>query len=293
MTKTQDFINKNSGKYLEVIDQSNKNQCFDLAVGWMDYIGIPRLASGGSVFPHLYAYQIFTVWSGEKTKYFDKIPNGDRDQPQAGDLVVFGNTYGSAGHVAIATGQGTANGLSTDYFIAFSQNDPIGSKCVEKRYNYNHVIGWLRAKNFKNEESTQVVDLKYKMNFEKIAQYDGFYDVVDEQANRVIEKLKADKNRISEIEKEKTNIENTIKELKGQSINDMSSISKLNQDLKNEKEKIQEIEKTIKAKENEIKALNDQVFYLQQEIQNLSEIKEPKTHVGRILYKLTLWVEGI
>ena len=45
--------------------------------------------------------------------------------------------------MAVATGVGNYSS-----FEAFSQNDPTGSVCIKRMYNYNHVLGWLRPKNY-------------------------------------------------------------------------------------------------------------------------------------------------
>jgi len=141
MDTLTDFINKWSGKPCEVTDPSNKNQCFDLAVAWTDALGIPR------VFPFLYAYQIYANFGPEQAKYFTRIENGLFNSPGAGDVVVLKPGYnGGAGHVVVATGNSNWWG-----FEAFSQNDPLGSYCYVRWYNFGYmqnsgVYGWLHPK---------------------------------------------------------------------------------------------------------------------------------------------------
>jgi len=131
MTQLDALINKYNGKPCEVVDSTNKNQCFDLAMAWTDSLGIPR------VFPFLNATQIYTDFGSEQAKYFTRIENGLFNAPQAGDIVVFRKN-----HVVVATGN--SNLWS---FEAFSQNDPVGSYCAVKWYNYgylqNTIYGWL------------------------------------------------------------------------------------------------------------------------------------------------------
>jgi len=146
------WLAKVDGKKIEAIDGSNLYQCYDLAVSWLDALGIPRLASGGSVFPHLHAYQIYTVWSGEKLKHFTRHENTPDAMPQKGDLIIWGNTYGTSGHVAVAT-----DNVDLKAFWAVTQNDPLGSATFVRRYNYNHILGWLRFKT-ESETTTPVIN---------------------------------------------------------------------------------------------------------------------------------------
>lgn len=143
MTLSQFIALLNKTKW-DVTDFNSPDQCFDLIVGWCDNIKIPR------VFPHLYAYQIYTVWSGEKTKYFDRIENTPEVMPQAGDIIAWKLSYnGTAGHTAVATGKGDLN-----TFEAFSQNDPTDSPCITRKYSYDHVHGWLRPKHIPMDADT-------------------------------------------------------------------------------------------------------------------------------------------
>ena len=135
----QDFINKHNGQALKTLPNSLPPQCFDLALGWTDNLGVPHYPNNPSPFPYVNAYQIYTDFGTWQGQYFDRIANDG--VPKAGDLVVWSNSYGSAGHVAIATGKGDTNS-----FEAFSQNDPLYSVCAIKTYSYKSVLGWLRCK---------------------------------------------------------------------------------------------------------------------------------------------------
>lgn len=129
-----DFLSEFNNSSVEAVDPLNRNQCFDLVVAWCDWIGIPR------VFPFLYAYQIWTSFPDANYQYFNKVVNTPEAVPNKGDIVVWDKTYnGTAGHTAIATGEGDMT-----YFNAFSQNDPVGSLSVVRRYDYKGVLGWLR-----------------------------------------------------------------------------------------------------------------------------------------------------
>lgn len=135
MTHKQ-FIDKWNNKYLERVDSSNLNQCFDLAIAYaMDVLGLPINVFSGL----MYAYQIYSNPTKIAGTNFDFIKNQAYAIPKQGDIIVWKKTYnGTAGHVAVVD---TAD---LNYFRAFSQNDPIGSKCHIKAYNYAHVDGWLR-----------------------------------------------------------------------------------------------------------------------------------------------------
>lgn len=164
MKKLIDFININVNKKVEVNDPTNYAQCFDLVIAWCDYLGIPR------VFPHLHAYQIYTIWEGAKTQYFDRIVNTPDAVPREGDIPVWGNGYGPSGHTAVALGGGNTNA-----FNAFSQNDPVNSASIIRTYNYNNVLGWLRPKNYSSQQpSTPTVTPRAQKDF------DTWYRFVDE-----------------------------------------------------------------------------------------------------------------
>ena len=145
----QQIISQYNGKFWKVLPNTLPPQCFDLATGITDNLGVPHYPNNPSPFPYANAYQIYTDFGAWQAQYFDRIANSPTGVPQANDLVIWSNGYGSAGHVAVATGVG-----NTDIFQAFSQNDPFGSPCVLKTYNYNYVLGWLRCK----IQPTQPVD---------------------------------------------------------------------------------------------------------------------------------------
>lgn len=153
------FFEENNNKYVEVVDPSSLNQCFDLVVKWSDELGIPR------VFPFNYAYQIYTSFGVEQAKYFDRIVNSASNSPKEGDIMVFSNNYNWAGgHTGIATGKGSAQGNANDWFEMFSQNDPFRSNCHLVIYNYNYVLGWLHPKNYSStltpeQKITQVITI--------------------------------------------------------------------------------------------------------------------------------------
>lgn len=139
------FLNKYNGKFVEVVDSSNYAQCFDLAIQWCIELGLPSNIFAGL----MYAYEIWSPSTAIASNNFEYILNTPDAIAQVGDLIVWGKTYGPAGHVAICTTISDIN-----HFQAFSQNDPTGQPAILKDYNYNHVLGWLRYKG----QITQPID---------------------------------------------------------------------------------------------------------------------------------------
>jgi len=131
------FVFKYNGKFVEVVDPTNKNQCMDLSRAWLDVLG------HGEANNHFFAHQVYTAVTVKTKQYFDLISNTPEAIPQTGDIVVWSKSYnGTAGHIAIC-----ARGIDTRTFDAFSQNDPTGSPSTIRNYTYTNVLGWLRFKN--------------------------------------------------------------------------------------------------------------------------------------------------
>lgn len=162
MKTLNDFISQNLGKFMERYDSSNKNQCVDLATGYcVDVLGLPANIFAGI----LYAYQIFTKPTQIVKDNFDFISNGKDNFPPAGAIVIFSYYYNySAGHVVVSTGKGESKGKSTDWFEAFSQNDPTGSVCMVKRYSFSNVLGWLVPKKIELTDAQKIAEVKKIIN---------------------------------------------------------------------------------------------------------------------------------
>ena len=142
--KFQEFLKWVEGQGIELSDKTNIYQCFDLAYSWIFYLNYPK-----STIQHLYAYQIYTEPREITLNYFDLIKNTPSAVPQAGDLVIWSNVVGVAGHVAIATGQG-----DTNKFKSLDQNWQGVSRAVIVEHTYKGVIGWLRPKKTNTQEFT-------------------------------------------------------------------------------------------------------------------------------------------
>lgn len=150
----QEFTTANLNKKMERVDASNLNQCFDLAVGYcMDVLGTDnRIFEGLEL-----AYQIFENPTEKTGSEFDFIKNNFWAVPRAGDIIVFSSKYGPAGHVAVVVS------ADVNSFQAFSQNDPTGSPCVMKTYDYTYVLGWIR-KITNSVDGSEVAELKKKID---------------------------------------------------------------------------------------------------------------------------------
>lgn len=127
-------------KYLGVgidFDHAYSYQCFDLANDFNAKV------LGTRPFIGMCAYEIYTNFKNQpdNSKY-QLIPNTPDYVPIKGDIIVWGNSLGQFGHVAIATGEGT-----TSWFTSYEQNWTGNNDPVTKvKHDYNHVLGCLRFK---------------------------------------------------------------------------------------------------------------------------------------------------
>ena len=124
-----DFIAKYNGKIVDT-DLAYGGQCMDLMHQYIvDVLGLPL-----SLFAAPTAYE---AYKGANDSRFTKTDNTPTGVPQAGDIMFWNTTVGSAGHVAIFV-SGDANS-----FTSFDQNWPTGSLCHEQPHDYKGVAGWL------------------------------------------------------------------------------------------------------------------------------------------------------
>lgn len=167
--KFNQFFAQYNGQAVEKEDASNKDQCFDLAFAWVDFINVPR-----ETIRHFLAYQIWTLASDITKQYFDLIPNTPDGVPQVGDLVIFGTQVGVAGHVSIANGTGT-----TKAFESFDQNWSGQQFATTVRHTYGSsqgVLGWLRPKT----SATMTLDGKV---FENLVRKSTITDKIRQKLN--------------------------------------------------------------------------------------------------------------
>jgi hypothetical protein len=131
------FIAKYSGKYIDY-DGKYGFQCTDLmrqylkeVCGFSPYIAVPSVT---------YAKEIYAK---AKPTFFEKIPNGEKNFPEKGDIVVwkfYPGVTGWPGHVAVNITGAPMN------LISFDQNWKTGTPCHRQLHNYKGVIGWLKPK---------------------------------------------------------------------------------------------------------------------------------------------------
>lgn len=133
----ESFIQLHNNKLLEVVDSNALNQCIDLIVAFIEQaLGYKRLTNG-----IMTAEQFFTSPPQLLTDIFDVIPYTKGAIPHIGDIQIWSNNYNhDGGHV------GLVKDATTEFSICFVQNDPLGSPCILKVYNYTNILGWLRVK---------------------------------------------------------------------------------------------------------------------------------------------------
>lgn len=134
--KLNQFVENLQGQFVEVSYKEAIYQCMDLAYTWVFCLGFPK-----STIQHTYAYEVFTSPNSTTLEHFEIIPNSTTAIPQDGDLVIWSNKYGPAGHIAIALGGG-----NTSKFWCFEQNNPLGSNAHLQERSYTNVLGWLRPR---------------------------------------------------------------------------------------------------------------------------------------------------
>ena len=128
MTFTE-FVTKYNGQKNVGNTAENKGQCVGLIANWVDELNLP----------HIWGHAMDLFVNADE-KFFQKILNTPDAIPIAGDIIVWNKKFnGTVGHTGLATSTGT-----TSTFECFEQNDPLGSACHMKTYNYNSITGWLR-----------------------------------------------------------------------------------------------------------------------------------------------------
>lgn len=151
--KLNRFVDNTNGQFIEVSYKEAIYQCMDLAYLWAFCLDIPKAAV-----QHQYAYQVYTEASDFTKKYFDILPNTPEFIPEAGDLVIWSNKYGPAGHIGIAIGDG-----NVDKFWVFEQNNPLGTNAHVQERSYSCVLGVLRPKVKPYDKEQLIKDAYYAL----------------------------------------------------------------------------------------------------------------------------------
>lgn len=205
------FINTHNGKKLEVFDAGSPDQCVDLILGYVrDVLGLGHLIPLGIGT----AYDLWTK-THKLSPYVDKILNTIDAIPQAGDIIVWKTTYGSAGHTAVCTGW-----AGQTQFEAFSQNDPLGTPCVIRRYSYNHVVGWLRPKSLPTD-NMEITKEKFEELVMKATEADALFTYFNVQigakkSTEIVRQCDEKKELISKQQEKLLNQGETLRELSEQ-----------------------------------------------------------------------------
>lgn len=140
----QTFLKKYNGQKNVGNTPENKGECVGLVSVYQDSLNVP----------HEWGNAKDLLVNADKD-FFTVIPNTALAVPDQGDIVVWSGSYNNGlGHTGIATGSGD---IAT--FECFEQNDPLGSNCHLKLYDYNFVDGWLKFNHaiITQENSNQLV----------------------------------------------------------------------------------------------------------------------------------------
>lgn len=161
MINLEDFIKKYEGVANSGNTPENKGECVGLIALWVDNLELSHIWG--------HAKDIFANASPNE---WDKIENSPDRYPEAGDIMLWGSTWGGGyGH----TGVVESSSPSTDSFICFEQNYPIGNPPkLTTRKSWNGIIGWLHPKGNPDADidevirlTQQVFDLKKKLDDER------------------------------------------------------------------------------------------------------------------------------
>lgn len=126
-----DFIKKYDGKGVDY-DGHYGYQCMDLYRQYVNEV---------LKFPQSPAVTgAKDVWNTYLKDYYTRIDNTPDGVPENGDVVIWGETLGPYGHIAICISADTKS------FQSFDQNFPAGSLCKVVKHDYKHVLGWFRPK---------------------------------------------------------------------------------------------------------------------------------------------------
>ena len=172
--------------WVEVSSKSAIFQCMDLSYLWVFVLNYPK-----ATIQNAYAYQVYTAPKEITKKYFKLIKNTPEFVPAVGDLVVWDKKYnGTAGHIAIATGEGNIN-----KFKSFDQN--VGSLYPQViEHDYKYVLGVLRPM-VTNETANSVLltelQLKNVELSDKVKKLTKDYGELEKKYAEVSNNCKADK----------------------------------------------------------------------------------------------------
>lgn len=154
-----EFFSKYEGKGINY-DGKYGNQCVDL---YRQYV---KEALSAPQSPPVRGAK--DIWSTYLSEHFDRVENTPNAVPQKGDIIIWGSTLGTFGHVAVFV-SGDKNS-----FTSFDQNFPVEGHynesgdfigtgvCHFQPHSYYAVLGWLRPI---NDIITPPVETNPKIDF--------------------------------------------------------------------------------------------------------------------------------
>lgn len=275
--KFTDFLIQYNGQFVEKVDSTNLNQCFDLAIAWTEWLGLPLTIFSGL----MYAYQIYTNPTQMEKGNFDFIANTPDGMPQAGDIIVWNKGYGGgiAGHVGMATGMFT----DTNHFQSFEQNDPIGTNAHLRDYsNYNFVLGWLRYNKPVANPTPPIDDCQTKLTM-VTAERDKLNGVItgkDATINSLTQQIATFNSQIVTLQATISNQQKTL-------LNDQVTIAALTETAK----LVPTLQKDVADLTESRKAYMTQVSALQTQVGKIRASLIPKKYLSLKLYNILMSLE--
>lgn len=256
----QQFITKYNNQPVEVFDKNNKNQCVDLFLAYIrDVLGLGSIIPIGIV----NAYDIYNKTT-RFTPHATKHKNTPTFVPKRGDVAIWSSKYGPAGHVAIVTE------ADINRFRAFSQNDPIGSPCVIREYNYNNVLGFLTPNNLP-EENMDKLQACLKAHKEAV-------DAAN-QKDRMIENLKGELGQCNTLRNQGVSAleiaEKTIKGLEEEVRVYAIEKEEMQKQLQEERDNLSLAQKMFNDKSDEVSKLQKRVTELEGQLAGGKESDKP------------------
>jgi chaperonin cofactor prefoldin len=205
------------------------------------------------------------IWDSYLPEYYDRISNTPEGVPQAGDIMIWGSSYGKYGHVAVVSS------ATSSYFNAFSQNDPLGALSGIKKYtNWTPVLGWLHPKGKENNEQAlkdKISDLETK-----VATLNEAVATKSLEVNHLRTELEAQ-------ERENTDLSTQLIESRKQ-----------RDQFKAEKElaesKASNLQKAMDVANEELNALKSQVNALELTIRELKQVKLSEVDFGLLIQEI-------
>ena len=106
----------------------NRGQCVGLVEAWLDLLGKPHIPGNAKDL----------LSNSQGLDAYKQTINAPVNYPQAGDIIVWGPTWGAGyGHTAVVLA------ANINHVVVFEQNDPAGSPPIVGTHDYSGVLGWI------------------------------------------------------------------------------------------------------------------------------------------------------